>query len=268
VSVDDQNSSKLSLLKEVKNYLQTNLQTVFSWLDTIDGKILINGISTISPHIIANPVGFLFPFILESADAIVRKRFLKSLSDIGKRLEENESKLDTDYIKTPEGQQLLKNTLRNLIQENNEEKTEYLKQFLINAYVKTDIEKEKIEEYFNILTSLQPSQLQILKIFLIPDNTIDEIIKKISNIESDEILFSLKNNLRDYMEIDEQLFDVYVQKLDSVGLISVKGKAVDWSGGGYYKTHIDQLKSSMNRDAKSMLTPFGKTFIKFIIRNL
>jgi len=269
VDKKDQGDSKLAIfITEVKDYLKTNSQTVFSWLDTIDGKILVNGISTISPYISGNPIGFLFPFIIESADSIVRERFLKSLSDIGNELDHDKSRLDIDFIKTEEGQQLLKNIFRKIIQENNKEKTEYLKQFLVNSYVKTDIEKETIDEYYNILASLHPSQLQLLRIFLIPEDTINNIIKELLKTSSDEIHFSLKNNLRLHMKINEQLFSVYIQKLDSSGLISLQGRAVDWSGGGYYKTHVDQLKIAMIRDAKSMLTPFGKTFIKFVMRKI
>lgn len=177
VSKKDKPDSKMVFfMTQIKERVKTELQTALSWLDTIDGRILLKGISSISPYIVGSPIGFLFPFIIESTDMMVRKRFLRGLTDIGNELDYERSNLNMDFIKTPEGQQLLKNTFRKIIQENSEEKIEYLRKFLITSYSDKKPDSELTNAFFKILENMEPIHIKLLTILKNPK----EILLKIA----------------------------------------------------------------------------------------
>lgn len=269
MSKKDQNNSKISsFITTVKDQLRTELQTTLSWLDTIDGKILFNGITTISPYIVGNPLGFLFPFIIESADMVVRQRFLKHLSDIGNKLKDKTPDLDMDFIQTLEGQQLLKDTFRMLIQENHDEKIEFLKKFLINSYIQSDLKEETKRQFLITLSSLSPTELILLRILFNPQTYIEEIVEKMKPNVEGLLAFSMKENIRTYMGLDEILFGKTISNLTKNDCISEEGKPTIWASGVYQPVHKNELISTSTTAVKALVTPYGNNFVKFVTRTL
>lgn len=157
-----------TILSSIKKSVRSKLQTTFTWLETEEGKLLSKGIAILSPIIVGDPIGFLFPFIIESADTVIRKKFLNHLNDIANKLESEKPNLNIDFIKSEEGQKLLKDTFRKIIQDSNEEKITYLKKFLLSSYSDKKPDAELTNTLFKILSNMEPIHIKLLTILKNP----------------------------------------------------------------------------------------------------
>lgn len=273
---DDDNSKMTLLIAQIKDRLNTELQTTLSWFDTIDGRILFKGLSTISPYIVGSPIGFLFPFILESADMIVRQRFLKNLSDIGDQFDHEKSNLNIDFIKDQKGQQLLKDTFRKIIQENNEEKIEYLKKFLITAYSDKKPNSELTNAFFKILVDMEPIHIKLLTILKNPE----EILLKIAEQrkqnprpiaerkygKSEYVLYWEDSGLDDinefYLQANPIVYHNALKDLEKWNIL----QTVFIRHWIYFDSTFNGNFESMINDIKRWTTVFGEQFLDSIYK--
>lgn len=273
---ENQLSSKASFyLAQIKDSIKNKLQTTFLWLDTDDGEILLRGIETLSPFIINDPIGLFAPFILELADKTVRKPFLKNLTNIGDEMTREKSNLNMEFIQSHEGQKLLKDTLRRITQETNEEKVEYLKKFLLNSYSDKKPNSELIDTFFGILTNMKPIHIKLLTILKNPK----EVIIQISNERKkqprpiEDRHYGKKDCVVCWSEdSDDDLNNFYV-KTDPVIYSNAHKDLVTWNilenKIPKFWIYFDEPEFSNNlihhlRDLNRWITPFGKQFLNYL----
>ena len=123
---------------------------------------------SIGPFIAEEPIGFLFPLLIECTDIAIRRRFIEHVPDLIHQLDQKKPQLNREYMHSPDGQKLLKNVLRNMIQETNEEKIKYLKQFLVTGYTRKDTDLELTNMFFKILIDMEPIHIKLLGVLKNP----------------------------------------------------------------------------------------------------
>jgi len=173
------------------------------------------------------------------------------------------------FYKSEFGQKLLKDTLNDIIHEQDEDKIEFHKQFLLNTYKKPEKGNELLQAYKDLLRSLDSVQLRILSFLYQPDKQVREIIEKLRENEGNESpQYQLKTNLVSAFGIDKLLFDTAAIRLEAANLISMKGKAEEWCQGDYRDSPLEESIARINDEAHKLLTEYGINFIKFVIRDL
>ncbi len=166
------------MTSEVVKQLRQKINESVEWMYSTEWVALSQKIiESIGPLIVGDPMGFIFPLLVECTDIVARERFIKHVPDLMDRLERKNSLLNLEYIHSPEGQKLLKETLRKMIQETNEDKIEYLKQFLVTGYTSKNTDSELTNMFFKILINMEPIHIKLLTVLKNPR----EIILSIAN---------------------------------------------------------------------------------------
>lgn len=264
------------IIHNIRNQLKDKLQTSLFWLNTTEGDILSKGIKILSSFIVGQPIGFLLSFIIECADSTIRKEFLPNLLDVANRLE-NEKSLNKNFIQSPEGQKLLKDTLRKIIQETNQEKIEYLKRFLITTYSDKTPDSELINIFFKILTSMEPTHIKLLTILKNPKEIITKVAnerKKNPRLEGERpygknnhsVYFTEDHNddLNNfYLHIDPVIYSNAHKDLVTWNILEIKIRKFWLYDDDIPGSNFD----SLIRDIERWTTQFGRQFLDHIYKN-
>lgn len=199
-------------------------------------------------------------------DTVKREIFENDISDLGKRLFEEREKINKDFINSLLGRKIFKDIINEIFEETDKYKIEYLKQFLLNSYIRIDTNNQEKSEILEILKSLQPTQLQILRALVNPEDTVDKIIQKWRSQRHPS--WALRDDLNDIFQLDMEFFNRSISKLESSGLITIdRGGLVQWATGVYVEENIDLAKNQMMRMCQKLVTDFGQKFVKFIIES-
>lgn len=255
---------KSMILSRITASLDVNMRKAYTWLHTEEGQIVVNVIGSLSSYVVGDPTGVLMPSIIQSADVGIRRRFLSRIPDLLTKLDEKKSMINEEFMKSENGQDLLRDTLKHLIEESNEEKANLHKKFLVNSYVRTDTSKERISTYMKILVSLDNIDLQILQVLWKPDKIVREIIESKKADSQDVLSYAIKTDIIEYMRIEPPLFERSLVKLESESVISTKNTQTVWSGGGYYSRFVNEAISRACDDVHRLLTSLGIDFLNFI----
>jgi hypothetical protein len=108
-------------------------------------KSTMNLQSVVGKELVLATVVPMIPSLI--ADTLKRELLEKHVPDLGERLKENYSQLNHEFIKTPEGRKLFKETVTQILEETNEEKIEFLKKFLLRSYLVENPDFERIRKY-------------------------------------------------------------------------------------------------------------------------
>lgn len=255
-----------SILAEISESLQGKIVKVFSWIGTEEGKIVSRAIASLASFGIGDPTGMIFPLILKSTEVRVRKRLLKHVPDFIDRLEKEKIRINKNFFNSETGQELLRNTFREFLNQKDEEKIEYHKTFLLNSYVEQDPNEELISSYWDILISLSTTSLLILKVLINPEKKAVEIFEyKKGKDEGDYFSYSLKTDLIKVLGINESVFNRASTKLESEGLINTTGTSVNWSEARYHEYQFENYYKRVSDDARRLVTDYGKNFYKFVM---
>lgn len=257
------NSDKKEILSKIDNTLDSHLRKAYDWIHTDEGQIIVNVIQSLSSYAVGNPIGLLTPSIIQSADLMIRKRFLKRVPNLMDKLDKVSPQINEDFLKSDTGQNLLRQTLTKLIEEENDEKSEMYKRFLINCYTNLDVKKERISTYMNILTSLEPIQLKILGVLCKPEETVERILEKRDYMQT-KIPIALKNDVKRLLVIDEEIFERAITKLESEKIISREGLEILWCSGEYPNHYENEARIRMIDTLKRFVTDFGKDFVIYV----
>jgi len=92
---------------------------------------------------------------------------LKHIPDLANKMEAI-GILNQKYVESEEGRKLLKDTMKQIIHETNEDKIEYLKQFLVKSYSNENTNTERITNYFKILSNMEPIHMKLLSVMRNP----------------------------------------------------------------------------------------------------
>ena len=210
-----------SVLSKLKDTLQSKISTTYSWINTGEGKIVSRIIASLGSFAVGDPTGMIVPLILECSDHVVRKRFIKHFPDLLNKLESEKLKINEKFLKSAVGQQLLRDTLREIIHEDNEEKIEYLKSFLLNSYVQQNPNEIVIKRYQKLLLQMDSSHLQILSSISSPYVATLKVVK---DLTLDIVLggaadnINLKDYNTHYFKMNKTIFETSIQDLKTWGI--------------------------------------------------
>lgn len=242
------------VISKVKESLRKKLSDSLSWLDTDEGKIISRAITSLGSFAMGDPTGIVLPLIIESADNLVRKRFVKHFPDLMDKLEKSKARLNEDYIRSESGQSALRETLKKIITESNEEKIELFKKLLIESYEGGRVHEQENRFLFKILSEMEVEHLQILAVLNSPDSviekTFEEIKKEAIKLEPPREQVSLlvwKSIRKYYLKMDEHIFEKVLDDLKNWKLLS-------WSGeiSGSYK--IDEKERALSEFGGDRIT--------------
>lgn len=249
----------VSKIQEMGDGIKTSL----SWITEEDGKIITDGVSLLIPFIVGSPYGTILPFLIECADYTVRKKFLKHYSDFTHRLSKIRPIVNEEFVKSNMGQKFLRDTFNQIIEQNDEEKIEFQKKFLLNTFVKTDPDKERLATYQLMLISLEVTQLRILSAIFHREETVERIMKQ-KDASKPEILLELKNDVRRLLVIDDELFERSLTRLEYEGLLRIKNAEMLWCSGKYDGRQFEgEAVKRMISSLQNILTAFGSDFMTY-----
>lgn len=200
-------------------------------------------------------------------DHIKQEIFKEHMPDLATRLLTEQRNLDEKYIQSREGQKLFKDTIKQILDETNDEKIEFLKKFLVNSYVLPDTASEIKYQFLVTLSALTPIELSILRIMFNPTSHVEKIVDEIKPYDG-HIRFSIKDDLCEYLQLNEILFEKSVSNLKKNDCISDEGKDQKWSQGVYKDSLKNELIVRASADIKQIVTSFGNNFVKFVTREL
>lgn len=170
------------MMLEVSRQLRQKIDESVEWLYSTEwAGVSQKIIGSMGLFVVGDPIGFIFPLVVECTDIAVRKRFTKHVPDLMDSLEQKRSQLNLKYVHSSEGQKLLKDTLRTMIQETNEEKIKYLKQFLVTRYTSKNTDSELANMFFKILINMEPIHINLLAVLKNPREIILSIANKRKN---------------------------------------------------------------------------------------
>ena len=268
----------LDYLENIKSQLREKISNTGTWIYSSEGKLVTKIIASIGSFVVGDPTGFVLPFILESSDVVIRKRFLKHFPDLVNRLEQNRERLNHNYLKSSEGQKMLKDTLRSIIQETNEEKIEYLKKFLLTSYTTKKPNSELINTFFRILINMEPIHIKLLTVLKNPKEIMiyvaNERKKNPRPVESrphgknDCAVYWSENKYDDlnnfYLHSDPVVYSNAHKDLVTWNILETKFHM--------FWLYFDQTTFDVNldghlREIERWTTPFGKKFLEYVYDN-
>lgn len=214
-----------SAISKIKSSLREKTSEVFTWLDSQEGKIISKTITSLASFAAGDPTGMVFPLILECADSSVRKRFLKHVPDLINRLEDKKSQINYEFLKNEKGQRLLKETLREIIKEEEEEKIEALKRFLVSTVIKQNVDELRTTKYHKLLVQMDSAHIQILGVMTEPQTAIKKIISEKPKQENNDQLFIPDDFNKYFLKMEESIFKSSVNDLKNWDLISHKNSS-------------------------------------------
>lgn len=214
-----------SIIYQTTSFVKGKITTIFSWMDKKEGKIIVKAISSLASFAVGDPTGMVFPLLIECADYGVRKRFLKHFPDLMKRLENEKGRIDQEFVKTETGQQILRDTLREIIRQSDEEKIEALKSFLVSSYLHTNHDELLLKRYHKILLQMDLTHIRILAAFTDPEEVIRQIMKN-KNDRHPQLFIPIDFN-KYYLKLPEVIFSSAFLELKNWGLIEHKSPSDD-----------------------------------------
>lgn len=261
-------------LSKIDDQIKDKIQQAGSWIFSADGKTIIKITSMLSSLAILEPIGFLIPLIIDASDIVVRKRFLKHLPDLASKISHIDN-LNHVFADSEKGQKLLKDTMKQIIHETNEEKIEYLKQFLVKTYSDEHTDVERVTNFFKILSNMEPIHMKLLSVIKNPREIILEVCEQRKQNPRPE-------GKRPYGKLDSATFweddgrdDLNEFYLHSDPLVYTNGHKdlINWNiieskfihfWLYFQPTTFPQNLDTHVRNIQRWVTPFGEEFIKYL----
>lgn len=265
-------------LSKLDEQIKDKIQQAGSWIYSVDGKTIIKITSALSSLAIAEPIGFLIPLIIDASDIVVRKRFLKHLPDLASRIS-NIDNLNFQFAESEKAQKLLKDALKQIIHETDEEKIEYLKQFLVKTYSDENPNTERVTNFFKILSNMEPIHMKLLSVMKDPRKIILDVCEQRKQNPRPE-------GKTPYGKLDSATFweedgndDLNEFYLHSDHLVYINGlkDLVTWNiivnkfhhfWLYFQPSTFDSNVNTHIRNMQQWTTPFGEEFLKYIYNDI
>ena len=187
---------------------------------------------------------------------MVRKKFVKHFPDLMKRLQREEGKINQEFLKSDLGQHLLRDVLRKIIKETDEEKIDSLKTFLVNSC--TTVDEYWIDKCYKILLKMKPVHIHILSTLSSPERIVDTIIAQQDKTKGAE--FYPPNGFNEYyFKIEPSIFE---DVIDELIVWNVLGKIHNSNSQTHLKFNEDWLRSVIINSPH--ITDFGKKLLEYL----
>ena len=247
----------------ISKSLREQISKAYSWIDTSEGKIISRATASLSSFIFGDPTGLIVPLILECSNYAVRKRFVRHFPDLLNKMEKSKSLINQKFLLSDLGQKIIRETLRQIIEQDDEQKIEKQKNFLINTLTSMEPDKERIDTFLKILISLEPTQLKILSSLSNSEKTATSIMN-MKDSSKPTIPMNLKKDFKLLLGIDDELFERSLSRLESENLITIHGEEIAWATGEYDQEYSKEAIHRMETTLDRIITNFGKNFVDHI----
>lgn len=267
MSEDNEERFLVRIQEKIKDKLQP-----LEWLATETGRHVMRSVAMIGSFALGDPTGFILPMIIETADVTIRNRFIKHVPELVNTLESNRNTLNMEFVKTDLGQKLLRDSIRNIINETEEEKIQYVKNFLLNSYQQENPDDVFIRTCFSLLSRMDSIHLQVLSTFSNPKQPLEKIChEKINNyveLTGYDYMINLWTDWNPYyFKIDSEIYKNIIDELINWNILHTGHSDADNFNPltkNIEPKSIDQLWTSMNEIVQDHRTEFGKRFYTFL----
>lgn len=207
-------------------------------------------------------IGILTQLGMELYDPLKRAIFVKEGKKVSEELEKCHDSLDFEFIYSEKGRKILRDVFKEIINETEEEKINYLRSFLVSTYTKQDMERVRTEDYWDTLISSKPVDLQILKIVYQPRETVKQILERILQ-PGIEQTHNIKDEIGKTLGFDPGVYERALKRLSDNGVIASIPNNTGWSNARYAKKDLEVAINATTTDVQNVVTQFGKDFIRY-----
>ena len=216
------------------------------------------GLSSIP--VVGGSLAEIFSFGVESPLQKRRNNFIIRLDERIRNLEN--LKNDDEFIDIVT--HALQIALRNY---SSEEKISSLVNAVTNTAHKINVNTDSKFMYLNYINDLTQIQLRIIKILNDPRKIIEKLFEANKGNNKEMTYVDVLKDLQKFLKVDKVLYDASIKRLETDGLIDLSDKVPGAPIGAWDEHSIWLGIDELEIRTKSLITPFGKQFIKFISEN-
>jgi len=214
--------------------------------------------------LVGGALSTIFSFGAKSPLVARRDNFIISLDDRIKKLEKDGMLSSDQLLLNDEFIDVAAQAIPIAIQNSSPEKIDALRNAIINTALQIEIDKDSKFIYLNFINELTRTQIKILKIFINPNESIEELFQNGKKNNQDIIVIDVVKDLQKLLKIDKTIYDVSLKRLETDGLIDLTDKPPGMPIGGYSENSWFIGKNELEKRTKNLITPFGMMFDKFI----
>lgn len=225
-----------TIIDKIKN-IPNKLGDAYSWIRFEESKPFVNALASLGSFVVGDPTGLSIPLLLACGDNLVRKRAQKHIPELANIMILYKPQFNSQIIQSEFGQQLLRDIVNKIIQEDNEQKIHYLKSFLISIYSQPIENYDIFRKYKDMLFQMDPIRLQILTVMSDPKKLIPKIldakIKQHEGKKSKEIggLHIPEDYNNHHLKFNNLLFEQSISELRTQGILkNLSGNEVGLGG--------------------------------------
>ena len=251
--------TKKNLPKKIKTSIIQLPPHIISWVKRKPGLIVkasAVGLATSlgMPELAESIFTSMIPDTLDLTNTVRNSHHISDLADL---INAKKDKINQEFITSPYGHKLIKELVKEIINEVDEDRIKYLKNFFVNATTSQNIREQTIMMFHEKLLQMQPIHLQVLHALHEPREPIKYILSKNKNMKQ----LKLPADFNIYIQTDSFIFDVTIDDLRTWNIL--KSSVGQSSIGNVFKD-VDETINSAVRDTTHRFSGLGDEFIKFM----
>lgn len=196
----------------------------------------------------------MIPNMLDLTNTIKNSPHISELADI---LCAKKDKINHSFIESNYGNKLIKGLVKEIVNEVDEERIAYLKNFFVNATTSQNVKEQTIMMFYEKLLQMQPIHLQVLRTLHEPREPIMHILSENKNREQ----LKIPADFNAYIKADSFIFDTAVDDLRTWNIL--KSSVGEATIGTLFKD-VDESVNSAVRYTKELFSGLGDEFVKFM----
>lgn len=206
------------------------------------------------PELASSIFTSMIPDVLDLTNTITNSHHISELADI---LREKKDKINHSFIESNYGNKLIKGLVKEMINEVDEERIGYLKNFFVNITTSKNVKEQTIMMFYEKLLQMQPIHLQVLRVFHEPRKPIMHILSE--NKKRKQLKIPADFNV--YIKADSFIFDVAVDDLRTWNIL--KPSVGETTIGNLFKD-VNETVNSAVRSTNQLFSSLGDEFVKFM----
>jgi len=250
---------KKNLPKKFKVRIKQLPLHIVKWIKTNPG-IIVKGSAVSLASALGQPEladSIFTSMITDSLDLTNTIKNSHHISDLANLFHIKKGEINQSFIESDYGNKLIKELVKEIINEIDECRINYLKNFFVNAATSQNVKEQTIMMFHEKLLQMQPIHLQVLHALHEPKEPIKYILSKNENMKR----LKLPADFNIYVKADSFIFDATVDDLRTWNIL--KPSVGESTIGNIFKD-VDVTINSAVRDTKHRFSGLGDEFIKFM----
>lgn len=250
---------KKNLPKKIKVRIKQLPLHIVKWVKTNPG-IIVKGsaVSLASAFGLPELADSIFTsMITDSLDLTNTIKNSHHISDLADLLHAKKGEINQSFIESNYGHKLIKELIKEIINEVDEDRINYLKNFFVNATTSQNMKEQTIMMFHEKLLQMQPIHLQVLHALHEPREPIKYILSKNKNMKQ----LKLPADFNVYVKADSFIFDATIDDLRTWNIL--KSSVGESTIGNVFKD-VGVTVNSAVRDTNHRFSGLGDEFVKFM----